>query len=231
MKRHYCKFIIHGLVIFLLIFLDTCTIVDYHNGTIIYSTRSVRNEENITTFDEIFDPDQFVESIWATKAVPVFLEKAIDLQLLKSVIEADFTSALKQYGTVNNDKSGWVFVIKGSGRLLEVDRSSRNGIALLEIDSGNNSWTLQIQVGPVYKGMVLRDVLPFIDVNDYKNQIIFASISSAFNRKIDRDVVIPLAVDDETGNILNFIGVFLLQDGTEPWVITPAIMSIERILP
>jgi predicted lipoprotein len=206
---------------------SACTVVNQNDGTIIFTTHAAKNGENVSAFDEEFDPDQFVESIWESKAVPVFEEKAVDLHIIKSAVDADFNVACDQYGVISNDKSGYVFVIKGTGRLLEVNRTSRNGILLVEVNSGANSWTLQIQIGPVYKGMVLRDTLPFISFSDYQNQIIFSGISSAFNRKIDRDVVIPSAIDDAwIGKNIQFIGAFSLRNGENDWVITPVMLSL-----
>jgi predicted lipoprotein len=208
------------------VLLSACTVVNQENGTIVFTTHGVKLEENVSTFDEEFDPDKFVESVWKSRAVPIFEEKAIDLFLVKSAVDADFDAACAQYGAISNDKSGWVFVVKGTGKLLEVNRTSRNGIALVEAGTGDSAWTLQIQIGPVYKGMVLRDTLPFISFSDYPNQIVFSGISSAFNRKIDKDVVIPSGIDDTwTGKDIHFTGAFSLRDGENEWVITPVMLS------
>jgi predicted lipoprotein len=208
-------------------FIGACTVVSQIDGTIIFTTHAVKNEENTSVFDEEFDPDQFVESVWESRAVPIFEEKAVDLRVIKSAVDTNFDIACDQYGVVSNDKSGWVFIIKGTGKLTEVNRTSRNGTLLVEVDSGANTWTLQIQIGPVYKGMVLRDALPFISFNDYQNQIIFSGISSAFNRKIDQDVVIPSAIDDTwLGKNIQFTGALSLRNGESDWVVTPVMLSL-----
>jgi predicted lipoprotein len=208
---------------------SACTVVNQNDGTIIFTTHAVNNKENVSAFDEEFDPDEFVESVWESRAVPVFKEKAVDLHIIKSAIDEDFNIACDQYGTISNDKSGWIFVIKGTGKLLEVNRVSRNGTLLVEVDAGVNTWTLQIQIGPVYKGMVLRDALPFISFNDYQNQIIFSGISSAFNRKIDRDVIIPSAIDDTwVGKNIQFIGALSLRNGQSDWIITPVMLALAK---
>jgi predicted lipoprotein len=217
--------------IFISVFLlfNACTVVKQKDGTIIFTTHAAKNEENVSAFDEKFDPDQFVESIWESRAVPLFEEKAINLHIIKSAVDEDFNVARDQYGVISNDKSGWVFVIKGMGKLVEVNRTSRNGILLVEVNSEANPWTLQIQIGPVYKGMVLRDALPFISFNDYQNQIIFSGISSAFNRKIDRDVVIPSAIDDTwNGKNIQFIGALSLRNGENDWVVTPVMLLLDE---
>lgn len=205
-----------------------CTVVDQENGTIVFSTHGVKKDENVSAFDEKFDPDQFVESVWESKAVPVFDEKARDTLQVKAGVDADFDTAVQQYAVISNDKSGWVFVVKGSGTLREINRDSRNGIALVDLDSGNSRWTLQIQIGPVYKGMVLRDALPFISFSDYQNQIVFSGISSAFNRKIDRDVVAPSGIDNAVGKTLHFTGAFQLRDRENDWIVTPVKLSFDE---
>ncbi|MDR1352595.1 MAG: DUF2291 domain-containing protein [Treponema sp.] len=227
MKKYYpWKCFIFIPVIFLF---NACTVVNQNDGTIIFTTHAARNTENVSAFDEEFDPDQFVESVWESRAIPVFEERSVDLHAARSAINANFGLACDQYGLISNDKSGWIFIVSGEGKLLEVNRASRNGTALVEIDSGDTAWTLQIQIGPVYKGMVLRDALPFISFNDYRNQIVFSGISSAFNRKIDRDVVIPSAIDDTwIGKNIQFTGALSLRDRESDWVVTPVILSLDK---
>lgn len=207
-----------------------CTIVKLEDGTIAYSThRAVEKTDQSSVFEKQFDPDEFVESIWWTRAIPLFEENANDIIGVQAALAADFDSACRQYGMRSNDKSSWVFTVSGSGTVKEINRDSRNGYAVVWAGPPNDPVVLSIQIGPVYKGVALRDSLQFIQFNDYENQIVFNNISTSLNRKVDRDVVGVSGIDGALGQEIEFTGAFMRRNADESDIALTAVkLSVKQ---
>jgi predicted lipoprotein len=205
-----------------------CAIVKIEDGSITYSAnRAVKDVSQVSVFEKQFDPDEFVEEIWNTRAIPLFEATAVDILKVKAALAADFDSACQQYGVRSNDKSSWVFIVFGSGTVMEINRESRNGFAVINSGTPDDPTDLSIQIGPVYKGVALRDSLQFIQFNDYENQIVFNNISNALNRKVDRDVIGVSGIDDATGKEIKFTGAFMQQNAEESnIVLTVVLLSV-----
>lgn len=208
-----------GLAICLL---GGCAVVDLNNGDILFGARQVGEEQDTNAFDEQFDPDAYVASVWEEEAMPTFEESAQDLAVVRDALAQDFDAACETYGRLSNDKGSWVFVVKGQGTVDEVNRESRNGVALLSTDSG----PVSLQIGPVYQGASLRDALPFIKFSDFTNQVAFSGISSALNRKVDSDVITASNIDGATGQTVTFTGAFSVKSGGDDIVVTPVALTI-----
>ncbi|GHV75290.1 lipoprotein [Spirochaetia bacterium] len=216
---------------FFLCLLNACTVVKLDDGAIIYRTRrtTAENTGQGSVFEKQFDPDEFVEDIWGTKAIPLFEENAVDIIKVKTALAANFDSACQQYGVRSNDKSSWVFTVYGSGTVKEINRESRNGYAVLAAGSPDDPVTLSIQIGPVYKGVALRDSLQFIQFNDYENQIVFNNISNALNRKVDRDIVGVSGIDGALGKEIAFTGAFMQRNAEESDIVLTAVkLSVKQ---
>ena len=207
--------------------LSGCTVVGLENGEILFGGKQVSESTPTNAFDEEFDPDAFVASIWEEEAMPAFEEQAVEFEVVRAALLEDFEGACEQYGVLSNDKGSWVFVVNGSGVVTQVNRESRNGVAALEIANNGSPFTAGLQIGPVYQGASLRDALTFIKFSDYKNQIVFSGISSALNSKVDTDIVTPACIDEAAGKTVEFTGAFSLKDKDGEIIITPVALTVK----
>jgi Predicted periplasmic lipoprotein len=224
-KRKNIRCLRMGLtMVLLLLLLNGCAVVNLEDGKIIFGGKVVAGEEDMSTFEEVFDSDTYVQSIWEEEALPVFAEQANDLTTVTAAIAQDFEQACKEYGILSNDKGSWVFVVQGEGIIGNINRESRNGLAIIAVAD----LTTQLQIGPVYKGASLRDSLPFIQFNDFKNQIAFSEVSSALNRMVDESVIASSGIDEGTGKQVSFTGAFSIKSANDNIMIIPVMLEVGR---
>jgi len=142
-----------------------------------------------------FDAAAYVNSIWQSKVLP-------------AVAAAPVWSGARCGPCL----------VKGQGRVVAVDTSSRAGLAFLE-----NGITLQI--GPVIRGTALRDALPFIQFSQFTNQLEFARVGNALNERISK-MLATVDVPHLQGADIAFAGV--LEPGSPPTAVPVTLTLIRR---
>jgi predicted lipoprotein len=124
---------------------------------------------NRTASARTFEPASYVASIWDSRVIPTAERSAIDLEAFMQ-------------GGASTGTTRAVFV-KGTARVVDVDRASRVGLARLKLPWQKNGRGAAIQIGPVIRGTTVRDALDFIRFTDFLNQLEFAGVAGAL---IDR---------------------------------------------
>jgi predicted lipoprotein len=132
----------------------------------------------------------FVEPIWATKIIPTILAKAVDAGTLLPEIHANPDAAGEKYGR-REATNPFNYVIKGSGKVTQVNTQSRAGTMAVEVDTGNghSRETINLQIGPVVIGTALRDATGLVSFNQFTNQIDFAGISKEMNSRAIKEAL------------------------------------------
>ena len=188
----------------------------------------VRNEKQAagggTQFyfdDNSFDADKYVASIWEDKVLPHMTEKAADAGEVAALAKDGLDKAGEKYGfRTSSVGTAWNFIVKGKARVLKINTASRNGTAELDLAPYDGAMDMILQIGPVFKGTSVRDALDFIKFDDYKNQMVFASISTAFNTYIRDHVTQGVNTTDLEGKEIEFIGAFT-GESADNLVVTP----------
>lgn len=162
-----------------------------------------------------FDSDQVVQDFWSKKAGDYFSSKAVGTATLIKEANGDFTSVAKKYGRYSMGESGALsFIVKGSGVIKKAKvRDKGSGYLELEepgVDSSSN--TIRIQIGPVYKGMAVRDSISLINYADFKNQEQWAAVSVAFFNLVSKEVVAPVKASLKEGARVEYTGCFTVSD-------------------
>lgn len=171
--------------------------------------------------DSSFDADKFVASVWKDKVVPFTAEKAVEANDVLLLMKSGLDKAGEKYGIRSSAVgTAWNFIIKGKAKVLQVNTTSRNGLAELDLEPFDGKADLMLQIGPVFKGTSVRDTLSFIKFDDYKNQMVFASISTAMNTYIRTNVTSTLDVASLKGKELQFVGTFT-GESADQVVMTP----------
>jgi predicted lipoprotein len=168
------------------------------------------------------DADRIAALIGASfeaKLVPLLSEKAVDLQTLKTAVTASLDNAGKTYGLrVGGSGGSWNFAVKGSAKILEIDRHSKAGIAKLDMD-GDGKPDADLQIGPVVRGSALRDIAPFYDFSAFRDQIEFAKLGRELNDTAVKRL--PENFDGLSGKMINFVGAVAIRSASELPMIVP----------
>lgn len=72
---------------------------------------------------------------------------------------------------------------------------------------------MTVQIGPVIRGTVLRDAIPFLTFTDYRDQIEYAKLANALNQLAHDSLTKPSG--DVIGQTASFEGVFSLKDAAK----------------
>ena len=116
-----------------------------------------------------FDAAAYVASIWAARVVAAANTSA---------------SEIGPGWPADRSRSAPAVFVRGAGTVLQVDRRSRVGLALLDLAPLDGRADVALQIGPVLRGTALRDALPFIRFGDFANQIEYADVASALNARV-----------------------------------------------
>jgi predicted lipoprotein len=177
------------------------------------------------TGQDAFDPAAYVDKHWNDKALADFKSRAVDLDTLLPAIAADPDKAGKTYGQRAGEGNPWTYEIKGVGKVVSVDTTSRHGIVSLSVATKGGEQKVDLQVGPVVFGTAFRDALPTIHFGDFVNQIQYAQVSRALN---DRAVAaVHGAVDrkDLVGKSFTFYAAATISAGGASITATPVLLE------
>jgi predicted lipoprotein len=165
-----------------------------------------------------------INDTFEAKLVPLLTEKSIDLQRLKTAMSANLDDAGKKYGLrIGGSGGSWNFAVKGSAKILEIDRHSKAGIAKLDIDADGKP-DAELQVGPVVRGTALRDIAPFYDFSAFRDQIEFAKLGRALNDTAMKRL--PENFDSLSGKTINFLGAVSIRSASDLPMIVPVTVDV-----
>jgi predicted lipoprotein len=150
------------------------------------------------------DPTAFVDAMWTPKLVPALLAAAADVRIVLDALQSSAPEAHRRFGRADGSGS-WYVVVRGSGRVLSVDRQSSNGVALIDIAPYDGRADLSLQLGPAVRGTALRDATNLVPFSRFSNQLQFADVANALNERSDREVVRPIAPKLVPGTVVAFV--------------------------
>lgn len=178
----------------------------------------------IGTEDQAFNAERYVAERWDDPLMTLVEKDAVNLLDLLAALKEDSVAASERYGHQQGN-SPYSFMVKGEGKVLELDSSSRAGLLKLDLDPFDGQADISLAVGPVIKGTALRDAMPFIKFNDFTNQLEFADVSKALHARVMTDVVEPFNAEASVGKTVQFSGTSTLSD---PIVITPVRLEVKK---
>jgi predicted lipoprotein len=185
-------------------------------------------EEGKYTGETAFNAGDDVTAIWESSALPELNETAVDLKDFLTESKGNLATLADKYGKYSMGNSGELsYVVKGTGKVEEVNTESQAGYMAVELDGYTGPETIKIQIGPVYKGSSIRDTLSFIKFGDYKNQEEWAAVSQSINQVVAKDVVEPAKPDSLMDKNVSFIGAFTVSAGNTDVLITPATLEVK----
>ncbi|MCD6121812.1 MAG: DUF2291 domain-containing protein [Spirochaetales bacterium] len=176
-----------------------------------------------------FDPVEYVNSIWSTKLIPEFRAKSTDIKLVLNALKKDKENGIKLYGRLRKfGGTSATFMVKGKANVLKYDKSSMNGLLVLDLLPADGKKDVDLQVGPVIRQTAIRDSVDFITFTNIGNQLQFASLADELNNRIKKEVIKPLDLEHITGKTISFIGAFKMEesDTVDDIAITPVEIKV-----
>lgn len=153
-----------------------------------------------------------------SQLLPLVEAKAISASDLRTALSGGIDTAGAAHGHRGaGEGAAWNFAVTGQGKVVEANLESRARKAMLDTD-GDGKADVTLQLGPVIKGTALRDLAPFYDFNDFRDQIVFAKLGRAINDRVSATLVVPEG--DLVGKTVDFSGAVDLKKATDPWLVT-----------
>lgn len=201
------------LVVSLALLLSGCTLA---------TIRSLEEDEEAKLG---FSPENYVASIWDDQFMPTITENAVEIGELLEGLSTDEEGTTEEYGN-RTSNGAYSFMVSGEAQILELDRSSRVGLALMDLPPYDGEVDIYLAIGPVLRGNALRDSVGFIAFNDFTNQVEFAQVSTALKDYIAASVIDQTDLDALIGQTVRFLGAFTYDDPDEI-VVMP--VSLEKV--
>ena len=152
------------------------------------------------------------------------IAKALPVADLRAALVGGLDAAGAAHGNKGSGEgAAWNFAVKGEGRVVEANLSSRARKAMVDVD-GDGAADLTLQLGPVIKGSSLRDVAPFYRFGDFRDQIEFAKLARALNDRASAALVVPEG--ELVGKTVSFSGTVDLKAAGDAWLVTVVTFAV-----
>lgn len=175
--------------------------------------------------ESTFDANGFVNEQWE-KSLTSLAGRAKEAAETLQAVKADVNKAGASMGIRSMEGSPWNFVIKGKGKVLAVATESRAGTMDVDLPPYDNQKDLTMQVGPVFKGSSIRDSVDFIKFDHFKNQIQYAQLANAFNKKVLDEVISKVDLKGLAGQEIDFTGTFAAEG--QAVMVTPVQLAVSK---
>ncbi len=167
----------------------------------------------------------FTGSFWTDKVLPKILTDSRDASTLIPELRANPSEAGSKYG-VREGNNPFNYLIKGSGKVLEVNTTSRAGSMTLQLTGGEK---VILQIGPVVMGTALRDANGLVRFNQFTNQLDYAAVSKDMNALAIKAALQGKSPDSFAGKTVSFWGACTFQPKTtDPVKITPVKLEVQE---
>lgn len=165
-----------------------------------------------------------VEETFSAELLPYVAKTAKPIATLRAAISEGLDTAGEAHGNRGAGAgSAWNFAVTGEGVAVDAKLDSRARKVMLDTD-GDTKADVTLQLGPVISGTALRDVAPFYNFDDFRDQIEFAGLGRALNDAISETLVVP--EDEILGKTVVFTGVVPLRSASEAWKVTPTELEV-----
>ncbi|MCO6409448.1 DUF2291 family protein [Hoeflea alexandrii] len=168
--------------------------------------------------------EQRIADTFETRLLPYVRDRALSYQAFRAALAQGLDEAGQSHGNRGSGQgAAWNFAITDSGRIVSAKLDTRARVAELDID-GDGSADVTVQLGPVIRGNALRDIAPFYNFDDFRDQIEFAKLGRALNDQVSAMVQLPEG--DLVGRRMAFTGVTPLKKADEAVLVTPISVDV-----
>ncbi|MBI1259511.1 MAG: DUF2291 family protein [Chloroflexi bacterium] len=175
-----------------------------------------------------FNAANLAGELWDSQVIPALEQSATPSDELLNALRENATAASEKYGHRPGTNQPYSFMITGTGTVIEVNTTSRAGVATVDTTNDGQA-DLTLAIGPVIRGTALRDAMPFIDFNQFTNQMDYAAVSNQLNALVNQNVLTPLGdIHTLQGKTIQFSGTFTAgtKFDASSVVVTPVILTV-----
>jgi predicted lipoprotein len=180
-----------------------------------WTVRPIEGEKDAAQGPAAFTAAAFVDSIWTMKLLPAVLGGAVEARTLLDALAASPATAIARHSHKQAGGPAY-FIVSGQGVVTGVDTRSRAGLALVDLPPLDRRPDLSIQIGPVLRGVSLRDSTGIIRFSEFRNQLEFADVGNELNRRVFEAVLTPMAGKILAGKKVSFTGTLAAEENAEP---------------
>lgn len=170
------------------------------------------------------DADAIVTRDWQGRLLPDLTKNAVNLAEIWPAIARDPALAGAEHGRQASEGADWTFVVKGQGRVVSVDDTSRSGTVKVAVPGVGD---VAIQAGPVLVSTALRDAIPSLRFDDFPDQMAFAAVNKALNAKALEAVASNRAML-RPGAEVSFVGALQMGEPGQAAVVVPVTLAAAR---
>lgn len=159
-------------------------------------------------------------ALYHEQMVPQVMKNAVPLSsLIAQIAQAkEFDTACQQLGYRAQPEFPCHFSTQVSGEITAINTQSRSGRMTIKLADGPID-SVDVQIGPVYRGTVLRDSYRGLGYGDFNDQTLFGDFSKAINQASIAELT---GFKPKVGEKITVYGVFTSwQLPVEPLLITP----------
>lgn len=165
-----------------------------------------------------------LDKTYEAELLPLIAANAMLVADLRSAVAGGLEAAGAAHGNKGSGEgAAWNFAVKGEGKVVEANLTSRARKAMLDTD-GDGKADLTLQLGPVIKGSSLRDVAPFYRFGDFRDQIEFAKLARALNDRASAGLQVPEG--ELAGKTVSFSGTVDMKAVTDAWLVTAVTLTV-----
>lgn len=201
--------------------------IDPATGKVIYEQKQAVNSSATNQKFNLsdFNADDYVTSIWTTKVVPTVDSQSVDLTKLVAALGQDESAASSKYGVSAGTSVPYAFDVHVVAVVKSVDTSTPVGV--MKLDVTGVTADVEVAVGPLVLGTALRDSMPFISLNDFTNQVQYATVSQALNKRALSVAFQNGSPSTLVGKKVEVWGAFALQS-LDAIIITPVRLKVDE---
>jgi predicted lipoprotein len=170
---------------------------------------------------EVFDPASYVDGIWASKLMPAFAQKGVELSKILVEMQPDengtapkesLVKIANKYGLITVGEAH-VYMVKGSGKIVKVDAETSLGTAEVALDGYSGPVKVMLYIGTRIPSdeTSVRDAVGFINFGDFKEQTEYGKVTSEINTRIVSQVLGSLDKSNLLGKTIEFQGAFTIR--------------------
>jgi len=170
---------------------------------------------------ETFDPAAYVDGIWASKLIPAFDQKAVDLSKILAEMQPDangtaskdsLIAIAKKYGLITVGEAH-AYMVEGSGKIVDVKGDTSLGTAELTLDGYSGPIKVVLYIGSRIPSdeTSVRDAVGFINFGDFKEQTEYGKVGSEINQRVLTQMLGSLDKNNLLGKSITFKGAFAIR--------------------
>lgn len=172
-----------------------------------------------------FRAAEFAQTFWDERLMPWVGESSDASKLFFVNYRKDPQAAREKYGRKVGVSRAHLFVLRGSGTILTVDK--KGVVVRLEDEVGDTE--VLLHTGLLF-GNTVRDATGLLDASDFPNSQHFNEISTELNRLVEARVIPKLKEQAAPGRKLQFVGCAQVSDdsaGAQPLTIIPLAVKVD----